>query len=414
MSKSYAEVKDLKSKYWNNKPVMNLDEKNYVSKQIDNNLDAYKKNELTKLPVGYFWEKINLGDQEKMTNVVNFLTAHYDRGGLDPSYIIKYDPDRLRWEMNNVGYFLTVCKQNTVPKENDSPIVGLVGFTFRTVQINSDRMTMTEPMYMCCSKLYRKKGLAKVLMDETIRQSSLLGLDKGIFCDNRIVPKPVATIRQYSRPLNYKKLRENDFIEICGVDDEVVHNRTRINLRPNPKYIVAVKNEKNIDTVYQLYNKFVKSFNLHMVLSKNEVENFFFNDKYVKTVIVNDENNLPVDFIAYSFYDIYNLGKTENNVVKASNILMYSSNETRADLLFINVLKQISADKIQIVYINDIMHNNEVILSKIKNADEDTDDEEENAVYDMGIVKIGKKTFINLFNWKCGTFRQDMVSWLIF
>ena len=59
-------------------------------------------------------------------------------------------------------------------------------------------------------------------------------------------------------------------------------------------------------------------------------------------------------------------------------------------------------------------HSNKIILSNVKNADEDTDEEEENAVYDMNIIKSNKKIFLNLFNWKCNTFTQNMVSWLLF
>jgi len=93
---------------------------------------------------------------------------------------------------------------------------------------------------------------------------------------------------------------------------------------------------------------------------------------------------------------------------------MYSANNVRSDLLFINILKQISYDKIHVIYINDMMHSNEAILSNVKNADEDTDDEEETAVFDMNIVKTSKKTFITLYNIECESLKQTMVSWLIF
>lgn len=411
MSKSYTEASKQKSKYWKNKPVMKIDEKNYSSTQISNSedLSRFKKDVVTQLPTGYTWDKIDVCDDQGMSDVSAFLSEHYKRG-TESVYVIKYDADRLRWEMSNTGYFLTI--------RNENKIVGLIGFTYRTVQIHSDRHTMTEPMYMCCEKKYRNKGIAKVLMDETIRQSLMTGIDKGVFCDNRIVPKPIVTLRQYSRPLNYKKLRENNFVEICGVDDEIVHNRTKINLKPNKKYVVAENTEENINIVHELYCRYMKTFSFHMVLTKKDIENYMFNEKYVKTVLImsDDESNTkPIDFITYNFYDIINTDNKEgDNVVKVANLLMYSSNEVRPDLIFINILKQISFDKIQIVYVMDMMHNNEFILSNVKNAEEDTDDDEENATYDMNIVKTGKKLFINLFNWRCGTFKQNMISWLTF
>jgi len=411
MSKSYEEANKQKPRYWKNKPVMKLDEKIYTSEQIsgDENLSRFKKNEFTQLPIGYTWNKIDVCDDLEMVNVCEFLSEHYKRGS-ESIYIIKYDTERIQWEMSNTGYFLTICFENK--------IIGLIGFTYRTVQIHADRHTMTEPMYMCCEKKYRGKGIAKVLMDETIRQSLLTGINKGVFCDNRIVPKPIVTLRQYSRSLNYKKLRENEFVEIHGIDDDVVHNKTKINLKPNKRYVVATNTEENINLVYDLYRQYMKTFSFHMVLTKKDIENYMFNEKYVKTVLVmsdDDSVKTPVDFITYNFYDIININnKDGDNIIKTANLLMYSSNEIRPDLIFINILKQMSFDKIHNVFVMDMMHNNEFILSNVKNADEDTDDEEENSTYDMNIGKTGKKLFINLFNWKCGTFKQNMISWLTF
>jgi hypothetical protein len=407
MSNSYSECENKTYRYWRNKPVMKFNSKNIKSKQIDNNYNKkVDKNNFTDLPIGYSWSKVNIGDNEGMINITNFLTKYYDRG-TNSSYIIKYDPSRLRWEMNNNGFFL--CINDT--KQN---IVGVIGFTYRTLHLNEKNIPICEPMYMCCDKKYRNKGISRVLMDETIRQSMLFGVDKGLFCTNRIVPTPVATIRQYSRPLNYKKLRENDFIEISGVDDELAHNRTKIKLRPKKNYIVADKTDENVKIVYNLYREYMKTFNLHMVMDINDIVNYFFDERYVKTILIKDEEtNKVVDFVSYNFYDIHNTNREEDNIIKTANILMYTSLKTRADIVLLNAMKQVSYDKIHLLYINDMMHSNEAILSNVKKADEDTDDEEKHACYDMHIVKTSKKTFINLFNWDCQKLRQDMVSWLL-
>ena len=251
MAKNYKDAKTLQTKYWKNKPVMKLNEKVYVSKQIatDEQLSRYKKSEPMMLPENYRWEIVKLNDDNKMTEVASFLSTHYRRGS-DSTYIVPYDTERLRWEMNNIGFFLTVLssegadngvkedvkedikenvkdnvkediKENNYVKEdvkenvgeniinnlkNHENIIGLIGVTYRTVVIYADKQTMAEPMYLCCKKKYRDTGLAKVLMDELMRCVMLLGVETGVYCNNRIVPKPVATIRQYSRPLNYKKL----------------------------------------------------------------------------------------------------------------------------------------------------------------------------------------------------------------
>jgi glycylpeptide N-tetradecanoyltransferase len=374
------------------------------STQIVNN--TFKRNEQTVLPQGYTWNKVDICDEKNMTNVSSFLSQHYKRG-TESQYKVIYTNDLIRWQMCNNGYFMTV-------NDNQNNIVGLIGYTHRTLQLYSDRMTITEPLYMCCLPNYRNKGIARVLMDETIRQSNMMGINKGLFCNNRIVPTPIATIRQYSRPINYKKLREQDFVSISGIDDTLAHDRTKIKLRPSNRYIVAENTTENINIVYRLYNEYMNTFNLHLVMSKQELTNYLFNDNYVKTILVLDEKSRVVDFISYNFYDILNPNRETDNIIKTANILMYSSIETRVDLLFINVLKHINKDKIHLLYINDMMHTNDAILSSLKLSTDDTDDEEEHATYDLNIIKTSKKTFINLYNWQCEKFKQNMVSWLIF
>jgi hypothetical protein len=409
MSKTFAEAKTHESKYWKKKPVQKFDEKVYVSEEIcSKNILMKKYGSLNQeLPVGYQWDKIELCDQEKMEHVSTFLTVHYKRG-TDSSYIIKYDPNMLKWEMNNHGVVLAIRETTT------DHIVGMIGVTYRTVQLCDDVMTIAEPMYMCCDEKYKHTGIANILMDEITRHSLALGLDKGVFCTNYIVSKPITTFRQYARSINYKKLKENNFVEIAGVNDDDVHNKMRINLNPNKKYVNAKKSEANIDTVHRLYTQFMSSFNIHIVMNKQEIENYFFDERYVKTYLVLNENAEPVDFISYNFYDIYNTKKSCDNVMRMANILMYSSNEVSPDLLFINILKQLAADKVHNVFITDMMQSSDFILSSLQHADHDTDDEDENAVYDLSISKTGKKYFMNLFNWKMEDLTQNMCSWLIF
>lgn len=413
MSTSYKEIEKINTNYWKDKPVMKKTDRIFRTSHVRQNGEMTKmcKNEWTKLPQGYTWDKIDICDSEKMVSVCDFLNNYYRRGS-DSDYVIKYDSDRLIWEMCNRGFFLTV-------NDNNNKIVGVIGGTYRTLQITDKRYTVTEPVYLCCDKRYKKTGIAKVLMDELTRQSLMIGIDKGIFCNNRIVSRPIGTMRQYSRPLNYKKLREIDYINVAGVDDDAVHRKTRINLKPNKKYIVASNTQENVELVYNLYNQYMTSFTVHAVLTMDEIQNYMFNTKYAKTVLVYDENNVPVDFITYNTYDIYdmrdaNATDTKIKKISAANILMYSSNVIGAEILFINVLKQISYDKIHIVYINDMMQSNEAILSNIKNADEDTDDDEENAAYDNNIIKTSKKTFITLYNIQSDIFKQNMISWLCF
>lgn len=414
MTTKFREANKKEYKFWKSKPVPKLDNKIVESKQIktcEQIQEKYSNDNETKLPDNYEWLIINITDDELQT-VVEFLNIHY-RSGTD--YVSPFSVDKLRWETMNKGFFVCMKLVNT------NNIIGCIGLSEKTLQINSNVETVCEPIYLCCDDKLRATGMSKVLINELIRQGALNNYSVGSFCTNTIIPSPVATIRYYTRPLHYKHLKANNFVNIGDVDDDLAHDRAKIRVVPKNNIVeIAEKTDENIILVSQLYNEYMKSFNLHHVLTLKEIENYFFDDRYVTTMFFKNEKEEIVDFLSYRFYDIINNDRiisTEDkydNVIKATNIFMYTSNYIRSDILLINAFKVISKEKHHLVYVPDMMGSHDVILSSVKKSDEDTLDEEENAMYDQHMIKSRKKQFINLFNWVTPKMTQDMVSYLIF
>jgi hypothetical protein len=131
-----------------------------------------------------------------------------------------YDTERIKWETNNKGYFLVI--------KNNNEIIACVCVSFVSVMLNDKTYDMCNPQYLCCADDYKNHGITRVLVDEVAR---LTNNNTGIFLSNTIIAQPISTIRYYTRPLNYKKLRENDFVEIGGMKDDEIHNKLRINLK---------------------------------------------------------------------------------------------------------------------------------------------------------------------------------------
>jgi hypothetical protein len=149
--------------------------------------------------------EVSLNNASKLERVCEFLTENNLKGD-KKEYMIKYTSEYLLWEMNNNGYFLNIV-------DSDNKIIGTIGFTFKNIQLYANTYRIIEPIYMLCNKKYYKTGVAKVLMNETIRQSLLLGINEGVFSTTKLVAKPIVSFRQYLRPINYKKLRKHNFIE---------------------------------------------------------------------------------------------------------------------------------------------------------------------------------------------------------
>ena len=367
--------------------------------------EKYGKNEETKLPPGYEWRVINV-QSDDLALVTEFLNQNFRE-----IYVMNITVERIRWETMGRGFFVCITK--------DNDISGCLGITERQVQINSTSQRTGEAIYLCSSTELRETGITKVLINETIRQAVLAGYEVGSFCDSIIVPSPVATVRYYTRPLNYKHLKANEFVGIGEVEDDVAHDRIKIKLRAPRSIYLAEKSAENVELVHRLYSEYMNAFNLHHPLTIEEVENYFFDDRYVKTIFYEDDNGKVVDFLCYRYFDIINTERENtdekyDNIIRATSILTYSSNYHRPDILIINAFKVISSERHHLVYIPDMMGSNEVILSNVKKTDEDTDDEEENAMFDQHIMKSRKKQFINLFNWRTPLMTQEMVSYLIF
>ncbi len=415
------------SLYWSSMPVIknekNIDNRHNISiildrPQLVKSLLIPINNE-NNPNVSNFLVNVNLYEteatnyQKYMSQILVFINENYKRG-TESDYHINYDSDRLRWEMGNIFPKYTgfiICLEKL---ENSENILGLIGYSPKIASLYEINTILLEPVYLCC---LRNSNVAQKLINEVIKYGLLNGFNEGVIANNRETFKPLSTYRQYSRPINYKKLREHDFVDVEGVEDDVVHNKMLIKLNPNKKYKFAENTNYNISIVNELYNEYMNSFSFSRKLSKKEIENYFFNNEYVRTYFIYNNNGNIVDFVSYNFYNLHNNNCDEllpTDPIYAANLLMYTANKTRPDVILINLLKQLNKDKIDILYLNDMMHSNEFILSNIKSSDIDTEPEEQDAFYDNYIIKTSKKTFIQLFNRNYQPMMQNMSSWILF
>lgn len=390
------------SQYWKSKPIMNKNKNYHTTKLINDNFDKDVMQDETKLPQGFNWSKVDLNSSELQT-ISEFITNNYNDEN-DKFYRI-YTEDSIRYEMNNLGFFLNVTNKNNI-------IVGTIGITFRMCEIGGESKSIVQPLFMCVHKKCRNRGIAKVLMDEAIRQSKQYKYNKGVFLNTTKTLKTVARVRYYSRPLNYRYLKENNFVTISSTDEDQLHMKLKIKLKPNKQYVFAENNEETIDKIYELYNEYSRSFYLRQKLSKHDIKNYLLNSDFCRTLLVKNDKGEYVDFISYNTYDIVN--RETNNTIRCANILTYSSNVTRADLLIINAMKQISFDKYHVLYVPDMMHTNDVLLTSTKYGDEDSDDEDAKASMDLNFIRSKKRYYLNLFNLECPQLKQNNFSYLSF
>jgi hypothetical protein len=427
MSRSYSEAKESVSTYWKKKPVLQMGCAYTTNEVIDNELSEKVSKKEIELPKGYQWKTIDVSDSE-FIKLADFIKVNQKRTN-DQHFLSDYTAESIVWQMGGRGKFIVIEYEGK--DESNLQICSCIGYTSMNVQIYDETKLMTVPFFLTVGTKYRSRGMSKLLIDRLIIESARLGIMCGCFATNKIVPSPIVQLRHYSRPLNYEYLYENGFVDIDDVSVEVAHEKTRIRLRPPPNYLIAKRTPENIEEVHRIYCESMKSYSLHICLSLEDIEHYFFNDKFCKVILiykfveetktksgtsipVKYETMKPVDFLAYNFFDIINTKNVDHNRIKCANILMYSSLKTREDIVVINSIKHISLDGMDVVQMSDQMNSTEVLLTSSKYANEDTDEEDENSVYDLHFLKTEKKTMINLFNWKCNLMKPGMVSWLTF
>jgi len=178
--------------------------------------------------------------------------------------------------------------------------------TFRADEVN----------FLCVHKKLREKRLAPVLIKEITRRINLDGIFQAIYTAGVVLPSPVSTCRYFHRTLDFEKLNEIKFSAVppgSTVQRQVFKYRLPSNtatpgLRPFE--------EKDIEQVKTLMNKYLKRFDMAQDFTKEDVDHWLLHkdgnntpDQVVWTYVV-ETNGKITDF--FSFY------RLESTVIKAT------------------------------------------------------------------------------------------------
>lgn len=377
------------SSYWSKKPVNKWGER--VVRFTENKKTTISMNSL---PLNYLWKIIDIYSED-IKKVVDFIN-----NSSTERYIEIKTIEKIQWELKN-GFFLCL--------EYNETIIACLASCYRSVVLDSNTIDCTEQKYLLCDSGFRNLGICKRIIDKMEHHLIQNGYGISFQCNNLRKSRPIAGIRYYSRPINYKLLKMHDMVEVKGCDEDAIDRTLKIKLKLPKNYKFVEKTNQNIDLLFDMYKKYMETFNLSILLTRDEVEHYLFSDN-VKTLFVCNQHDQPIDFITYMLYDLYD--KKIDSSIKCAKILMYTSNNVRIDLLIINCLKAVASDDRDILYIPDIMHSNELILSSLKTGDMDSDGEE-NSTFDIHILKTNKKQYITLYGGSSPSYTQNMISWLL-
>ena len=397
------DAKDHKYSFWENKPVMNIEEPAGISSIIENNLierPIYASSTPINLPATMKWENINLNDDELMNKVSEFLNKNYVS---DPKnkIISVYTINFLRWVIGENGCILAII---SIEKNE---ICGVISASCKNVTVFDKTDKFASVNFLCADPKYRTRKIANILIDEMTRHLLHKGYNQACFTTDRYVPTPRTTIRYYHRPLNYKKLHETKYM-ILNEEIEKTHEKLLVTKPLSDEFVKL--NETHLKSVYDLYNKFMVKYNICCKYTEDELKEQLLNKFVTSYVII--KNDIVVDFVSY--YKLsYNITDSSEQI-SAGHLYLYSANNVDNYKIMDEVLKIATQENLDVFIVNDTNNMAEIIATKTVKVGEMSDSESYGYSYQFKFLKSCKKLHFNFYNWKCPEVKPNQISWFTF
>lgn len=171
-----------------------------------------------KLPPGFGWCEVDMGDAGQAKEVYDLLNRNYVEDD-DAMFRFDYSPAFLQWALTPPGHRKEfVVGIRVTPKDAGAGPGKLVGFITGVpveMRVHDRAMPMVEINFLCVLKKLRAKRLAPVLIKEITRRVNLTGVWQAVYTAGIVLPKPVAACRYYHRLLKPKKLVEVGFTRLA-------------------------------------------------------------------------------------------------------------------------------------------------------------------------------------------------------
>ncbi|KAJ1616213.1 Myristoyl-CoA:protein N-myristoyltransferase, N-terminal domain-containing protein, partial [Pavlovales sp. CCMP2436] len=195
--------------FWSSQPVPSMSDNDLGPDDprgpiVPSDVSAVEQ-EALKLPAGFEWCSIQLGDEAELSELYTLLKENYVE---DAQALFRFDYSRpfLRWAMMPPGY--KPVWHVGVRVSTSRKLVAFVGATPAGLCVHGDAIKGVEVNFLCVHKKLRSKRLAPVLIREVTRRCNLEGIFQASYTAGVVIPKPVGHCQYWHRSLNPKKLIE--------------------------------------------------------------------------------------------------------------------------------------------------------------------------------------------------------------
>jgi glycylpeptide N-tetradecanoyltransferase len=199
------------------------------------------------------------------------------------------------------------------------------------LRVRDNVLKCSEINFLCVHKKLRAKRLAPVLIKEVTRRCYVHGVFQAVYTVGSLLPTPVSTCRYFHRALNWEKLYDVGFSPLPHGSTKqrqiVRYKLPEETSTPGLRLMEA----KDVDTVVDLLQRYLKRMDMAQVYSKTEFEHWMVPSEHSKEQVVwsyvveDPETKKVTDF--FSFYNLEStvIGHKKHDLIKAAYLFYYAT-----------------------------------------------------------------------------------------
>ncbi|TFK76301.1 N-myristoyl transferase [Pluteus cervinus] len=288
------------------------------------------------LPTGFEWSVIDINDPAQNKEVYDLLSANYVEDD-DASFRFQYTGEFLQWALMPPGYHKDW--HLGVRISSSKKLISFISAVPVRLRVRQNTILASEVNFLCVHKKWRSKRLAPVLIKEVTRQCNLKGVFQAIYTAGVVIPTPISTCRYYHRSLNVAKLVDVKFTYVPR--NMTLARMIRVHKVPSTTTLsIREMEEKDVDQVTELFEKYMRRFDLVPELSKEEVKHQFLSGmgrgevgsnhrregQVIWTYVVEDpESKRITDFFSYYSLPSTIIGNRKYPVLEAAYLFYYAT-----------------------------------------------------------------------------------------
>ncbi|KZF26226.1 Glycylpeptide N-tetradecanoyltransferase [Xylona heveae TC161] len=358
--------KDMASyKFWSTQPVARFDDKPDVEEGPIKIIDPEKvPSDPAPLIEGFEWVTMDLNDEKELEEVYDLLTYHYVEDD-EAMFRFNYSASFFGWALKSPGW--TKDWHVGVRATQSRKLVAFISGVPVDIRVRDKVVKCSEINFLCIHKKLRSKRLAPVLIKEITRRCYRVGVQQAVYTGGVVLPKPVSSCRYFHRSLDWLKLYEVGFSPMPAKSTKA-RQITKYHL-PGSTSTNGLRQmqEKDVDAVCDLLNRYLKRFEFAPNFTKEEVYHWLLHkegttpEQVVWSYVVEEPGTGKIiDFFSFYLLESSVIGNKKHDCVRAAYLFYYATETAfQPNALESGALK---------VRLNALMHD-ALILAKRYNFD---------------------------------------------